>query len=142
MKKILFMLVAAIFAFTVVSCSKDETSTKSTCTATTLDVTDVSSTSFTFNAEFEYDGLTFASGDVYFSDKPGVSKEQYLFCLGSIDLKKGKNSFSKTYTNKGIINITSFPSGTTIYYKAYAYVHQHEGEPTKVYGEEKSFIIP
>ncbi|MCF0193116.1 MAG: hypothetical protein HUK05_06860 [Prevotella sp.] len=140
MKKVLFMLVAVFAAFTMTGCSDDDTPAASSAKATTLDAVINEDGSFNFKAEFEFDGGTFAYGNVYLSTSENITVKD--FSAGEIDLQKGKTSYSKTVKNNNALIGQLFKSGTKVYYAACAKVYQHSGETTPVFGQVKSFIVP
>lgn len=148
MKTIRILALASLLCLALTSCEKD------TCCplkVTTGDATNVTSTSYSLNATFEWEEKEHPQGfgAVYYGKANNLSVENHL---GSTDLNKLENGttfyhHSVDHTNI-IINVKDgsqraelFSPGDTMYYRAYAKVNTDAGHICYIYGEEKFVVI-
>lgn len=144
MKKLISLLMAFVAVVTFQSCVEDETDDSFSAKVVTLDVTDVTSSGFTFHATIEYSGGSACapSGGIYFDSTPKSAANHDPITTETVTLSRGTNKIDSKQINILSGDIYIFRPGQKVYYYAYAKVYTPGNGDQFVYGEEKSFTVP
>ncbi|MCQ2145050.1 MAG: hypothetical protein MJY72_04850 [Bacteroidales bacterium] len=146
MKKIFSILAAAIALVSLQSCQEKLPPEGYKAVVTTLDATDVSYESFTFNATIEYHfaGSNLGKGGVFYGFSEDINADNYNYSTPAGFLDLGLNVIEfKTQNYRMLMGVKTYDieHGETVYYRAYARVFTDEGSKY-IYGDVKSFVMP